>query len=144
MGKLRQMLASDAIPVTPIRPIPGDRRRRPTADQVGKADDAIRGGRQTGEAQDRRSGQVAKEGTGFELPAGVPGEGPVTPAPVPLTADPVTGFITQSIYQEAMGTGLHIEPWDTAIEAYRKADSVPLPRSTAGQTGTGQTGATPA
>ncbi|MCW2248745.1 hypothetical protein M2352_004405 [Azospirillum fermentarium] len=136
MGKLRQMLMSDAIPVTPIRPIPDERRRRQGAEQVGKADDAIRGGRQAGEAQDRRPGQVAKEGNGFELPAGLPDEGPVTPTPVPLSADPVTSFVTQSIYQEAMGTGLHIEPWDAAIEAYRKADSVPLPRSAAGRTGT--------
>ncbi len=135
LGRLRQMLMSDAIPVTPIRPIPDERRRRQVSEQVGKADDAIRGGRQTGETQGRRSGSVQKEGGAFELPAGLQEEGPVTANPIPLSADPVTGFVTQSIYQEAMGTGLHIEPWDMAIEAYRKAGSVPLPRSAAASGG---------
>lgn len=134
------MLMSDAIPVTPIRPIPDERRRRQVSEQVGKADDAVRGGRPMGEAQERRSGTVHKEDV-FELPAGRREEGPVTANPLPLSADPVTGFVTQSIYQEAMGAGLHIEPWDMAIEAYRKAEAVPLPRSAASQAAAARTDA---
>lgn len=39
-------------------------------------------------------------------------------APVPASI----GFATQSLAQETIGAGLHIEPWGQALSAYRHAD----------------------
>ena len=49
--------------------------------------------------------------------------GPVNGGPVPLNALPNAGYVAQSIHQEAMGSGLTIEPWSEAIDAYRRADA---------------------
>lgn len=123
VAKLKQMLLSDTIPVTPVKPVPGEgqqqgRRRdgiTETEDAVGRSGGAAgsavrRGARGTGEA----------DGTGGGSEAG-----PVTATPVPLGAGATVGFVTQSIAQEAVGPGLHIEPWQSAIQAYRRADTGP-------------------
>lgn len=128
------MLMSDAIPVTPIRPIPNERPRQRPNTQINATDDAVRSNRQTSGTQQRRA-ENPYESARLNLPIGAQDEGPVTAGPVPLSTAPVTGFITQSIHQEAMGPGLHIEPWDTALEAYRKAEAVPYPISRAAAAG---------
>jgi len=40
-----------------------------------------------------------------------------------LNAGPVAGYVAQSLYQESMGSGLHIEPWRQALGAYQRANS---------------------
>lgn len=125
LAKVRQMLASDAIPVQPIRRVPGEEERRRSAD-IGATGDALQSSKrteldETGERRARRSGSSRG---GFTL-GGRGEDGPVTPGLVPLTATPNAGFVTQSIHQEAMGAGLHIEPWSSAIQAYRRADAGP-------------------
>ncbi|HEY0833144.1 MAG TPA: hypothetical protein VGE72_04460 [Azospirillum sp.] len=124
VAKLKQMLMSEAIPVTPIRPIPGEGqpqgRRR---DEVEETEDAVRRG---GRASGSDAGTTARgAGTAGGGAAGTNGgeSGPVTPGPVSLGAGPMVGFVTQSIAQEAVGPGLHIEPWPEAIQAYRRADA---------------------
>lgn len=41
------------------------------------------------------------------------------------TGQPSTGFITQSLSQETIGAGLHIEPWQTALSSYNSAAALP-------------------
>ena len=40
-------------------------------------------------------------------------------------------FLAQQIYQEAMPSGLHLEPWARGISAYRQAGAEPLAESAA-------------
>jgi len=124
MAKLRRMLTSDAIPVTPIRPIPDERQRR--SGGMEPSEDAVRRNtRATGsDGRDRtRATGEARQSGAFQL--GESQDVPPNPVSLPpsLATGPTTGFLTQSIAQEAMGSGLHIEPWDTAISAYRRAAS---------------------
>jgi len=128
VAKLKQMLMSDVIAVTPVKPIPGEGqpqgRRR---DDVQQTEDAVRrGGRASGAAARGTAGSTGETDGGSPRVAGGGSDaGPVTASPVPLSAGPTVGFVTQSIAQEAVGTGLHIEPWQSAIQAYRRADSGP-------------------
>lgn len=124
LGKLRQMLASEAIAVQPIRRVPGEQDRK-RYEGVEATDDALKGGSRAelDETSGRRARRSESSG-GFSL-NDTGQEGPVTPGPVPMTATPSAPFVAQSIHQEAMGTGLHIEPWPAAIQAYRRADAGP-------------------
>ncbi|WP_448190635.1 hypothetical protein [Azospirillum sp. sgz301742] len=141
-AKLRQMLASDAIAVRPIQPIPDEKQRRPKRDGDSSADAASETTTQAPEYEIRRNrgpagdevrsrplGQPsgatdeARVGGGFR-PDGPPPPPPPAPSST-AAASPSTGFLTQSIAQEAMGNGLHIEPWRAAISAYRRAGSGP-------------------
>ncbi|AWK87201.1 hypothetical protein [Azospirillum thermophilum] len=125
VSKLRQMLASDAVAVTPIRRIPGEEERRRSSPELEAADEALKGsGRaRLDETQGRTRGAGAS--AGGTAAGGPDGGAAVSGGPVPLTGLPNARFVAQSIHQEAMGTGLHIEPWSSAIAAYRKADAGP-------------------
>lgn len=114
------MLASDAAAVTPVRRVPGEQDRRPPP-ELEAAGDAIRGGRGAGldETAGRRARAPGTQAGRFSLGE----DSPVSPGLVPLTATPSAAFTAQSIHQEAMGAGLHIEPWSDAIDAYRRADA---------------------
>ena len=112
------MLASDAVAVTPIRRIPGEQERRHSSELDGVA---------TG--LDRISRRPSPNAGAARFSGGESVHEPVSPSPVPLTATPNAGFVTQIIHQEAMGDGLHIEPWPAAIEAYRRADAAPAAAS---------------
>ncbi|MDQ2104711.1 hypothetical protein [Azospirillum isscasi] len=117
------MLASEAIAVQPIRRTPGEQERR-QSDDVAATEDALKSGRRAelGGAEGnrtRRTGASAR----FALDDAEADDGPVTGASSRLSATPNAGFIAQSIHQDAMGNGLHIEPWSAAITAYRKADA---------------------
>lgn len=115
------MLASDAPAIQPVRRVPGQQERRRPQDDVSETDEALKGGRRA-ELNAASEGRAQRSGSsgGFSLNAD-DGDRPVMPGPVPLTATPNAGFVAQSIHQEAMGDGLHIEPWATAIQAYEKA-----------------------
>ncbi|WP_247894998.1 hypothetical protein [Azospirillum brasilense] len=123
MSRIRQMLASEAIAVLPIRRVPGDEERRRSED-VSTTDDALKSGKRTelGGAQGNRAGRAGSS-TKFALDDAEGDDGPVTGASPRLSATPNAAFIAQSIHQDAMGSGLHIEPWSAAITAYRKADA---------------------
>ena len=145
--KLRQLLASDAIAVRPIQPIPDEEKRRQSRGSDSTTDSATDASTNTLDGSARRSrGPVGDEvrgrplgqssGTG-ETRTGeassssgdVRPNGPPPPAAPPATASaaasPNTGFLTQSIAQESIGQGLHIEPWRAAISAYRRAGAEP-------------------
>lgn len=127
--KLRQMLESDAIAVRPIQPIPDEERRLrdPRVDESQQtSEDAVRRG--SGASGDA----VRSRAPGSATEAGQPrAEGGSRAAPLPsppqqqAAASPSTGFLTQSIAQEAIGNGLHIEPWAAALGAYRRAAAAP-------------------
>ncbi|WP_244439295.1 hypothetical protein [Azospirillum baldaniorum] len=123
MSRLRQMLASEAIAVQPIRRVPGEQERR-RSDDVSATDDALKSGNRTelGGAEGNRAGRAGSSSK-FALDDAESDDRPVTGASPRLSATPNAGFIAQSIHQDAMGSGLHIEPWSTAITAYRKADA---------------------
>ena len=133
-AKLRQMLASDAIAVRPIQQIPDEKQRLPRRDVDSSTDTTTEsseysvrrsGGSAGDEVRSRplgpRSEETRADG-GFRSNAPPP---PPPPAPPTAAASPSTGFMTQSIAQEAIGNGLHIEPWRAAISAYRRAGSGP-------------------
>lgn len=120
LPSLRKLLSSDALPVTAVRPVaPRDDQRRPESL------------RELEEAQERsvartrsRSGDAggsASSGSATDSPA----REPVTATASPPSAGPVAGYVAQVIHQEVVGQGLHIEPWDAAIDAYRRADAGP-------------------
>lgn len=121
LSRIRQMLASDAPAIQPVRRIPGQQ-ERPQREDVSATDDALKGSKRAelGGADESRARRSGASG-GFSLNTGDGGEGPVTPGPGPLTATANAAFVAQSIYQDAMGSGLHIEPWPAAIQAYQKA-----------------------
>ncbi|RJF82273.1 hypothetical protein D3877_19710 [Azospirillum cavernae] len=127
LAKLRQMLASDAPAVQPIRRVPGeDERKRSSSDQPLEAtDEALRRSGQTGTDETRAASRsTGGASSGFAIGGGASAaNGPVSPGPTPQTALPNAGFITQSLHQEVVGQGLHIEPWTDAIDAYRRADA---------------------
>jgi len=125
-GRLRQMAASEAIPVTPVRPVaePGQRAAPFQDGEVEATDEAVRRHRQTGRGDERgRAGETRGGGTAFRFGDSLPPERPVHPSPMPRGMGPTIAFLTQTIAQEAMGTGLHIEPWRTALGAYHRAGS---------------------
>jgi hypothetical protein len=41
-----------------------------------------------------------------------------------LQSGPSSTFVAQSLFQETLGSGLHIEPWSAALGAYRRADGL--------------------
>ncbi len=127
LAKLRQMLASDAAAVQPIRRVPGEEeRKRSSSDQpLSATDEALRRSSETGTDQARSSNRTtAGAASGFASATdSAGGNGPVSPGPTPQTALPNAGFVTQSLHQEVVGDGLHIEPWTEAIDAYRRADA---------------------
>lgn len=124
------MLGSEAIAVTPIRRVPGEEERRQSSstlqsDQLQGTEEALKGrGRAALDQTRNQAGGAGQAGAGFAIGGGSE-QGAVSPGPVPQTALPNVGFLTQSIHQEAMGAGLHIEPWSNAIGAYRRADAGP-------------------
>lgn len=126
LAKLRQMLASDAAAVQPIRRVPGEEeRKRSSSDQpLSATDEALRRSGETGTDQTRATSRAtAGAATGFAAADSAASSGPVSPGPLPQTALPNAGFVTQSLHQEVVGQGLHIEPWTEAIDAYRRADA---------------------
>lgn len=124
VAKLRQMLASDAAAVQPIRRVPGDEERRRGKDGTEATGDALQGsGRADGDSTASRAKSAGGSAGGFAIGAADEDTGPVNGGPVPLNALPNAGYVAQSIHQEAMGSGLTIEPWSEAIDAYRRADA---------------------
>jgi hypothetical protein len=116
-------LGSDAAPVQPIRPIP-EQQNRPRPETVETVE----------EDGTRRSGGVgtatARTARSADTPAGSQSDsadqGPLrATAMAAATAGPTSGYLAQTIAQESIGPGLHIEPWDDALTAYRRADSGP-------------------
>lgn len=126
-GRARALLASEALPVTAIRPTPDQDRRQQLRQAVGfdavdgdssSADSAraIGGGRsQRGQATEGRG----DSGDGARQEQGAAVSDPLQTQ----NAGPSAGFVAQSLYQESMGSGLHIEPWDQALGAYRRAEA---------------------
>lgn len=119
------MLASDVAPVQPVRAVPD--RQVPDRQEVRRAsaevDDAReRVGRGSATAL-RRSGPGATE-TGGDA-SGTPDSGvedsaaDTRSAPAPI-GQPSAAFVAQRLHQETIGSGLHIEPWDQAMSAYRQ------------------------
>ncbi len=119
------MLASDAAAVQPIRRVPGeDERKRADQDtKLESAEDALKGSGKAEADQTRTRSKAAGSAAGGFTVGGAAESGPVTATAAPQTALPNAGFLTQSIHQEAMGSGLTIEPWSEAIQAYRRADA---------------------
>ena len=130
--KLRQMLESDAIAVRPIQPIPDEERRLRdprVGDSPQTSEDAVRrgSGATGGELRNRALGssteaERSQTRGSFQAEASPP---PPAPPQAQAAASPSTGFLTQSIAQEALGNGLYIEPWAAALGAYRRAAAAP-------------------
>ena len=128
MAKLRQMLESDAIAVRPIQAIPDESRRLRDPNLASAAESSEEGiYRSRGTSGDEVRSRPLDRRSGTDAPrveGGFQPDGAAPPASLPrpqAAASPSTGFLTQSIAQEAMGSGLHIEPWRAAIGAYRRA-----------------------
>ena len=88
------------------------------------------------------AGTSGKATTGSGQPQAVQSDGftatAARPATVPNAQGPVrsrpgsgsaSGFIAQRLSQEALGNGLHIEPWQTALSSYRSAAALPASAS---------------
>lgn len=125
LATLKRMLGSDAAPVLPIRSLPEDTTRRQSSG-VETIDDSDSKRRAAVEATRTRTESAGTGNTGAETPASdSTEEGPVTASAAKLSSGPAIGFVAQSISQETLGAGLHIEPWDEALSAYRRAEAGP-------------------
>lgn len=125
LATLKRMLGSGAAPVQPIRPLPEDTTRR-QSNGIGTVDDSDSKRQTAVEAARTRTESASTGGTGGETStAESPDEGPVTATAAKPSSGPAIGFVAQSISQEALGAGLHIEPWDEALTAYRRAEAGP-------------------
>ncbi|MEI6560083.1 MAG: hypothetical protein WCO00_16930 [Rhodospirillaceae bacterium] len=98
---------------TPVQPVPPVTRRAARRDD--SADDS--------RARAQTSGQTAANPAAAELggapraaAAGLSASAPGRPSP---------GFLAQSLSQEQLGSGLHIEPWTAALASYRNAATLP-------------------
>lgn len=132
-GRAKALLASDAPPVTPIRGVPDEERRQQLRRAAAEAgvettdSEANRvAGERVGGRQVGRDGRRADETTQGSDTAPADGGGSQARPTVDLqtlNAGPVAGYVAQSLYQESMGSGLHIEPWRQALGAYQRANS---------------------
>ena len=138
-GRAKALLASDALPVTPIRSVPDEERRqqlrRATAENdFGAVNDdggRVGGERVAGGRVGRDGGQANDAPQVQEAADSAAGRSQNRPNVdlQTLNAGPVAGYVAQSLYQESMGSGLHIEPWSQALGAYRRADAAGFARS---------------
>jgi len=112
---IRRALMSDAAPVQAIRATTAPARKAPDAVEEY---DARRASSTTTASERGASG-----GSGV-FQVGVDG-GTSAATSVSLTGSTVSSaaFVTQSLSQEVIGAGLHIEPWNDAINAYSRADA---------------------
>lgn len=122
-GRARALLASEAPPVTPVRQIPDEQQQRrqqsnQTTDAVGASPSDDTGVVGNGRRRAATNFNAGENNDGGNRNAARPADALRTQDP-----GPTSGFVTQSLYQEAMGSGLHIEPWAQALGAYRRADA---------------------
>lgn len=132
-GRAKALLASDAPPVTPIRSVPDEERRQQLRRAAAEAGLDTTGGETNRVGGERvAGGQVGRDSrrtneTAQESDAAAAGGGGSPARPTvdlqTLNAGPVAGYVAQSLYQESMGSGLHIEPWRQALGAYQRANS---------------------
>lgn len=138
-GRAKALLASDAPPVTPIRSVPDEERRQQlrraagenNADPAGYGADQVGGDRVAGGRVGRNDRSIYDRSTSESAQsretAATGGGGDERARPnvdlQTLNAGPVAGYVAQSLYQESMGAGLHIEPWRQALGAYQRANA---------------------
>ena len=101
--------------VAPVRPLSAQDDRQGTALAGGRRQQIVPPGEDGMQAADRRS-QGRRIGPGLHGEAGgAGGQGAIGRL----------AFLAQQIFQEAMPTGLHLEPWAQGIGAYRRAGAEP-------------------
>lgn len=133
-GRAKALLASDAPPVTPIRSVPDEERRQQlrraagenNADPAGYGADQVGGDRVAGGRvgrNDRSTSESAQSRETAATSGGDDGRARPNVDLQTLNAGPVAGYVAQSLYQETMGSGLHIEPWRQALGAYQRANA---------------------
>ncbi len=125
-GRAKALLASDAPPVAAIRRVPDEDRRRQLQQAAEQAQATVDDGAGTGAASVKnRSGRPTAGSFQPETAAGAATTAQERPRVDLQTrnAGPSSAFVAQSLYQESMGSGLHIEPWAQAISAYQRADN---------------------
>lgn len=129
------MVASDALPVTPIRSVPDEERRRQLREAARDDGDGV--GSESSSAvtrevvSDRRRNADGADAGGTGSGSSSAASDPVTTPLAGQSTGDNSGFVAQSIYQQNLGTGLHIEAWDSALTAYRRAEGTGT--STAGR-----------
>lgn len=107
------------LPPVPLVPPVGRRRTQPedgsqgTAATTANQDDPSRIRRRVGK-------QAGEQGDDQGLDKR-PRSGPLA-----ASALPNTGFVVQSLSQETLGAGLHIESWQSALSSYRSAAAIPI------------------
>ncbi|CAK0739692.1 conserved hypothetical protein [uncultured Gammaproteobacteria bacterium] len=136
--------AVDKLPVQPIKRVIRDP-RQPGSDLEQITDQSTSRKRVTrAEADTARTRRVESDRTGTASSQGQPGAEQGHADRSATSATLVTGmrfpsggtnsgFVAQSLAQEAIGTGLHIEPWTQAIGAYNR--SAQGPKQTSSQLG---------
>lgn len=126
-GRARALATSEALPVTPVRSIPDEDRRRQLREAARDDSDGIDGESASSSVvrealSDRRRDAGATGGEGGPGTGGAAYSEPVTAPLAGQSTGDSAGFVAQSIYQQNLGTGLHIEAWDSALTAYRRAE----------------------
>ena len=89
--------------------------------------------RRSGQSDETAGSDRAAERSGTSSTSGqsTGGGGGSSGASASLTlkspTQPSTGFLAQSLSQENLGSGLHIEPWSAALGSYRSAAALTTP-----------------
>ncbi len=113
----------ELAPVAPVSPVT----RQPQQPEA-ESDQANKGGTGSGSTRtDAGTTPVGQRTAAFASTTGT-GQGPSNQPRVTVgsaTGQANTGFITQSLSQETIGAGLHIEPWRAAISSYLSAAALP-------------------
>lgn len=125
-GRAKALLASDALPVSAIRQVPDEDRRRQLRQAAEQAQKSVDDGTEAGAASVKnRNGRPTAGSFQPETAAGAAAPAQDRPRVDLQTRNsgPSSAFVAQSLYQESMGSGLHIEPWAQAINAYQRADA---------------------
>jgi len=113
-GTAGASLAADPQPVQPVPPVTRRTERADAQDQ---------GNQTTGAGRDAAAGPGRSQTLQSDSAAGTAaGQGPVRSQPV---SSSTSGFTAQQLSQENLGSGLHIEPWQTALSSYRSAAALP-------------------
>ncbi|MEI7611028.1 MAG: hypothetical protein WCJ64_26895 [Rhodospirillaceae bacterium] len=100
----------------PVQPVPPVTRRSGQSDETAGSDRAA-----------ERSGRSAVSGQSTGGSGGGGSSGASAPLTLKSPTQPSTGFLAQSLSQESLGSGLHIEPWSAALGSYRSAAALTTP-----------------
>ena len=119
-GNAAELQPTDLETLPPVPPVLPVTRRPPQADEDAKNENSGASG--DAAASQAGAAPLKRRPTASATP---PTGAPPQFALGTRSLRPSVGFIAQSLSQESIGAGLHIEPWRAALSSYRAAAALP-------------------